>query len=128
MEGIGIWGNGAELLYLHEKVMIMLMKTIYCWIVSLVCLLLVTACGGDEPSLYQDQTLLCRDVYTIPGDKTKGWSSSNSNIASVKGNAVYACKVGQAKISSRRGSFVVTVTSDNPYKEPCLKWGCGRIR
>lgn len=103
------------------------MKKIFYLFTILSCFVL-TACGGDddEPQVsYQDITLACKKTHTIKGDAV--WTSSNKFIASVSGNVVTAERVGEATISSSKGTFKVKVTPTvSVYKEPYLKWGASK--
>lgn len=101
------------------------MKKVF-YLIALVFGLALTACGGDdEPELkFEDVTLQYEQTYTIPNGKNTTWSSSNELIASVEGTTVTANKVGEAIISSDKGSFRVTVTPTlHVFVEPCLQWG-----
>lgn len=81
--------------------------------------------GDDEPQLrFDDVTLQYEQTYVIPNGKNTTWSSSNELIASVEGTTVRANKVGEAVISSDKGSFTVTVNPTlHVFIEPCLQWG-----
>lgn len=97
-------------------------------IISCLCL---SACGGDddEPNVkFQDITLSCDQSYTIQNGAGTTWTSSNELIASVSGNIVNAERVGEATISSSKGSFKVTVkgTVTAVYKVPCIEWGASK--
>ena len=91
------------------------LKNVQTFLFVLLCSLIsstFTACGGDddEPELkFNDITLNCGSTYTIPNGKNIMWTSSNEYIASVSGNIVKAEKVGEATISSNKGSFKVKV-------------------
>lgn len=91
---------------------------------------IVTACGGDddEPSLkFENKTLKYEQTYSIPNGAGIEWKSSNPNVASVSGATVTAERVGEATISSNKGSFKVTVTPEyNTFIEPDLNWGSSK--
>lgn len=101
------------------------MKKLF-YILSLVVTMGLTACGGDdEPkSKFKDVTLTYEETYSIPNGKGITWKSSNGLVASVSEDVVTAEHVGEATISSDKGTFKVTVKpSFNTYKEPCMSWG-----
>ena len=89
------------------------------------------ACNGDEdePDVkFNDVTLTCNETYSIKNGTGVEWRSSNELIASVSGNVVTAGCIGEAVISSTKGSFKVTVkgTIGNVYQIPCLNWGASK--
>lgn len=110
------------------------LKNVQTFLFVLLCSLIsstFTACGGDddEPELkFNDITLNCGSTYTIPNGKNIMWTSSNEYIASVSGNIVKAEKVGEATISSNKGSFKVKVNGSlaTVYPIPCLEWGASK--
>lgn len=95
--------------------------------------LTLTACGGDdkddEPQVkFKDVTLKFEETYTIPNGKNVTWTSSNQYIASVDGDVITAERVGEAIISSDKGTFKVTVEPTTyVFDEPCLTWGASAI-
>ena len=95
----------------------------------LTCFILVS-CGGDdeEPDFtYQDVSLNYKATYTIPNAGDVEWTSSNEYIASVSGNVVTAERVGEATISSSKGSFKVTVNAtSHVFNAPCIQWGASK--
>lgn len=105
------------------------MKKLLFFFTILSCLAIVSCGGGDdddEPkTTYNNVTLACKTTHTIKGDAT--WTSSNKYIASVAGNVVTAERVGEATISSDKGSFKVTVTPTvSVFSEPYLEWGASK--
>ncbi len=106
-----------------------LMKKILSLFTILSCFILAS-CGGDddEPDYkYQDVSLNCKATYTIPNAGDVVWTSSNEYIASVAGNVVTAERVGEAVISSNKGSFKVTVNAtSHVFNEPCIQWGASK--
>ena len=101
-------------------------KVIYLFTFVLVCAL--CACGGDEdePTVkFSNKSLSYGETYSIPNGSKTEWLSSNDYIVSVSGSTIKAERVGEATISSKKGSFKVTVTPNTyVYTEPCLQWGC----
>lgn len=89
-----------------------------------------TACSDDdEPEIkFNDIALNCGRTYTIPNGNDIMWTSSNEYIASVSGNIVKAERVGEATISSNKGSFKVKVNGSlaSVYPIPCLEWGASK--
>lgn len=80
----------------------------------------------DEPNLqFNDVSLKCDQTYTIKNGSDISWTSSNKYIASVSGNVVTANLIGEAVISSSKGSFKVTVSGNamQAYRIPCIEWG-----
>ena len=105
------------------------MKKILSLFTILSCFILAS-CGGDDDEpyySYQDIRLNCGAKYTIPNAGDAVWTSSNKYIASVAGNVVTAERVGEAVISSNKGSFKVTVTTtSHVFNEPCIQWGASK--
>lgn len=103
-------------------------KVSYLLTIALSCVL--CACGGedDEPAVkFSDKSLSYGETYAIPNGNKTEWTSSNDLIASVSGSTVKAERVGEVTISSKKGSFKVTVTPNTyVYTEPCLKWGSNK--
>ena len=101
------------------------MKKLLSLFTILSCFILASCGGDDEPDFnYQDVSLRYNTTYTIPNAGDATWTSSNEYIASVSGNVVTAERVGEAIISSNKGSFKVTVTpTSHVFNEPCIKWG-----
>lgn len=101
-------------------------KVVY--LVTLVLGCVLCACGGedDEPAVkFNNQSLSYGETYSIPNGTNTEWESSNDLIVSVSGSTIKAERVGEATISSRKGSFKVTVTPNTyVYTEPCLQWWC----
>jgi hypothetical protein len=105
------------------------MKKIIPLTLILVVALGFVACEEDEPSTkFEDITLNCGKSYTIPNGSGTTWTSSNEYIASISGNVVTAELVGDATISSTKGSFKVSVKGvvPNAYTIPCLNWGASK--
>lgn len=94
------------------------------------------SCGSDddddkkEEAKYSDISLTCDDKYKIPGSGDETWTSSNKYIASVsEDNVVTAKLVGEAVVSSSKGSFKVNVSSrNNVFNDPCLEWGASKSK
>lgn len=103
-------------------------KVIYFFTFVLGCAL--CACGGeeDEPTVkFSNKSLSYGETYSIPNGNNTEWTSSNDLIVSVSGSTIKAERVGEATISSKKGSFTVTVTPNTyVYTEPCLEWGCAK--
>lgn len=96
---------------------------------TLVVSLTLSACGGDdEPEVrFDDKSISYGQSYTIPNGNNVVWTSSNDLIASVTGNTVTAKRVGEAVISSDKGSFKITITPTTyVFTEPCLQWGANK--
>ena len=108
------------------------LKYVRAFLFVLLCTLIsstFTACGDDEPEIkFNDITLNCGRTYTIPNGNNIMWTSSNEYIASVSGNIVKAERVGEATISSNKGSFKVKVNGSltSVYPIPCLEWGASK--
>ena len=85
------------------------------------------SCGKDEEPepQFNDISLKCEQTYTIKNGSDVNWTSSNKYIASVSGNVVTAERIGEAVISSSKGSFKVTVSGNTMqvYTIPCIEWG-----
>ncbi len=89
----------------------------------------LTSCSNDDDeNTIKNISLTCKDTYKIPCSDNVVWTSSNDFIASVsKDNTVTAVCVGEALISSKTGSFYVTVKTINyAFDDPCLRWGVSR--
>lgn len=96
---------------------------------TLIMGLTLSACGGDdEPEVkFDDKSISYGQSYTIPNGSNVVWTSSNELVASVTGNTVTAKRVGEAIISSDKGSFKITVTPTSyVFTEPCLQWGTNK--
>lgn len=106
------------------------MKTIH---IFLTCLILgisfaFTSCGDkDEPAnpeKFSNITLIVGNSHTITLSQGIVWSSSNPLVANIEGNVVTAKHVGEATVSSSKGSFTVKVNPKTKYfTEPCILWG-----
>lgn len=81
----------------------------------------------DEEPDFSDITLLSGSTYDIPGGNNITWTSANDYIAKVEGGTILAGLVGRTTISSRLGSFNVTVEPTlTLFKEPCIDWGASK--
>lgn len=103
------------------------MKKIF-YLFAIMAGFMLASCGDDEPEVkFDDTTLSYGQTYTIPNGKNITWTSSNEYIAAVSGATVEAKRVGEAIISSDKGSFKVTVTpTSNVFVEPTLQWGSSK--
>lgn len=93
------------------------------------CILFQSCGDDDEPNGgFKDITLNCGQTHTISNGSGAEWTSSNKYIASIAGNLVTAERVGDATISSSKGSFKVSVKGVVPeaYFIPCLNWGASK--
>lgn len=101
----------------------------YFYFFAIVVSLILAACGGeDEPNVkFENATISYGQTYSIPNGKNIVWTSSNELIATVDGNIVTAKRVGEAVISSEKGSFKVSVTPTSyVFTEPCIQWGADK--
>ena len=93
----------------------------------------LASCSNDDDDNkveYKDISLTCKEEYKITGSGDEIWTSSNKNIASVsEDNVVTAKLVGEAMISSSKGSFKVNVSSkNNAFNDPFLEWGAPKSK
>lgn len=84
------------------------------------------SCGGDDDDSprFQDVTLSHGVSYTIIEGSDVTWTSSNELVAYVDGNKVTGICIGEAIISSSKGSFKVTVSPQyNNVTLPSMNFG-----
>lgn len=85
-----------------------------------------SSCSSDDDSSpkFNDVTLIAGSTQQIANSDGINWKSENDLIAEVENGTIKAYRVGEVRIASEKGSFIVKVTPQySYYTEPYLNFG-----